>query len=267
MIFAGPAVLRLPFWAWEISYYRLFLALALAVTLVATLIIVRRRGLPWRPSVVTLLSSALGFLVGARLFNVAIRPDLYLAQPWRLTSLDASGLSLYGGLLAAALCAWLVARRVKLDIWRFGDASAPALGLGLAIMRIGCFVNGCCFGKPTHLPWGVDYPLLGNAHLWQMAHGFAGLFEPLAVHPTQLYEAIYALLGAGLALWLHGRKTRPGTPLLVFILWLTTFRLANHFLRALPYDPLVTNIVYPAFYMAIILVCIGLLYKKRPLES
>lgn len=263
MILTGPSSIVIPLVATEISYYRLFVFLALITTLAIALWLVKRRGLPWRTSIVALASSALAFLVGARLFNALIRPELYLTQPWRLFSLDATGFSLYGGLLAATLTAWLMARYVRLDIWKFGDAAAPALGIGLAVMRIGCFLNGCCFGKPTDLPWGVSYPLFSDAHLWQMAHGLTGPFTIFAIHPTQLYEAIYTLVGAGLALWLYRRKAKAGTPLLVFIFWLTCFRLANHFLRALPYDALVTNVIYPAFYVAIILVCFGILYARH----
>ena len=148
------------------------------------------------------------------------------------------------------------------DIWKFADATAPAFGLGLAIMRIGCFLNGCCFGKPTDLPWGINYPLFGDAHLWQMAHGLTEPFAILPVHPTQLYEAIYSLIGAGLAYWLLRKKLTPGIAALVFAIWLTAFRLANHFLRAFPYSQTVTLYVYPAFYLVIIAMC-GYLLQKR----
>jgi phosphatidylglycerol:prolipoprotein diacylglycerol transferase len=104
------------------------------------------------------------------------------------------GLAYYGGLLVAGPIGMLYARRRGLGVWRTADLVAPLLALGLFFGRIGCFFNGCCYGRPTDLPWGVRFP--GDA---------------AAVHPTQLYEAAGALaLAAALYLGVRPRKRGHG---------------------------------------------------------
>lgn len=262
MIFTGSPTFTIPILVVEISFYRLFLIVALCVTVATATWLIKKSNLDFKRACLTLLTSALAFFAGARLFNLAIRVDLYLEQPWRLWSLDTSDFSLYGGILAAIVAAILMSRFLRLDVWRFGDATAPAFGSGLAVMRIGCYLNGCCFGRPTDLPWGTAYPLFGDTHLWQMAHGLTDPFTVLPVHPTQIYELAYSLVGAALAYWIWRKKTTPGVAVLAFAVWLTTLRLFNHYLRALAYDDAITQIGYPAMYLVILIMGAFLLYKK-----
>jgi phosphatidylglycerol:prolipoprotein diacylglycerol transferase len=86
------------------------------------------------------------------------------------------GLAFYGGLLLAAPVGLWYAHRHKLGVWRIGDLTAPWIMFGLAVGRIGCFFNGCCYGAPSDSSWAVQFPR--HAH---------------PVHPTQLYEAVAAL--------------------------------------------------------------------------
>ncbi len=88
------------------------------------------------------------------------------------------GLAYYGGLIAAAPVGIWYATKKKLGGLRIADLTSPFIALGLFFGRMGCFLNGCCYGKPTSLPWGVTFPQRGT---------------PPHVHPTQLYEAIGAL--------------------------------------------------------------------------
>src|SRR5262249_54961188 len=88
------------------------------------------------------------------------------------------GLILYGGYVAAIGGGILYVRSKKLPVWRVGDAVAPSMALGVAIGRIGCFLNGCCYGLPTHLPLGVRFP----------AENLASFrFPGQDLHPSQLY--------------------------------------------------------------------------------
>jgi phosphatidylglycerol:prolipoprotein diacylglycerol transferase len=86
------------------------------------------------------------------------------------------GLAFYGGLLLAAPVGLWYAHRHKLGVWRIGDMTAPWIMFGLAIGRIGCFFNGCCFGGESDSWWAMQFPRL-----------------PHPVHPTQLYESVAAL--------------------------------------------------------------------------
>lgn len=87
------------------------------------------------------------------------------------------GLTFYGGLVLAAPTGIWYARRKKLGMWRVADVTAPVLMLALAFGRIGCFLNGCCYGKPTSSWIGVKFP-----------------GHPLPLYPTQLYSSLNALV-------------------------------------------------------------------------
>lgn len=87
------------------------------------------------------------------------------------------GLAYYGGFLFAAPIGLWYARRKQLGVWRIADLVSPMIALGLAFGRVGCFLNGCCYGKPCTSAWCVRFPVTATA-----------------VHPTQLYEAAGALL-------------------------------------------------------------------------
>lgn len=88
------------------------------------------------------------------------------------------GLAYYGGFVLAVPVGLWYAKKRQLGIWRVADLVAPTIAFGLFFGRMGCFLNGCCYGAPTDLPWGVDFPqVAGHGH----------------VHPTQLYEAIGSL--------------------------------------------------------------------------
>ena len=92
-------------------------------------------------------------------------------------------------------------------MWKIADNIVLYVGVSVVIARIGCFLNGCCFGVVSNLPWAVRYPLFSEAHLYQISRGQTNLLVPLPVHPTQLYEALGVLVSVVLALWV--RKARP----------------------------------------------------------
>src|SRR5271157_1352093 len=138
----------------------------------------------------------LGAILGARLLYVATfwrkefagGPLLEVFAIWR------GGLVFYGGLAGAALAFVLYARARKLAFWKLADILAPSIALGYVFGRIGCLLNGCCYGRACHLPWAIRFP-----------GGNAANAPTFPVHPTQLYEAFLNLgLFAALA-WFHGR--------------------------------------------------------------
>jgi phosphatidylglycerol:prolipoprotein diacylglycerol transferase len=105
------------------------------------------------------------------------------------------GLAYYGGFVAAAAFAYYWVRKHDLGWWRTADLASPGIMLGLFWGRLGCFLNGCCYGKPTTSALGVVF-LRGGAAWHQQVD--AGLIKEtqaaLAVHPTQLYESAACLL-------------------------------------------------------------------------
>lgn len=115
--------------------------------------------------------------IGARLFYVIENLSYYLAEPLKIFALWEGGLIFYGGAIAAFLGFALLMRKKKWPFWKTLDFVAPYGALTHAFGRLGCFLNGCCFGKACDLPWAVRFPELSYA-----------------VHPTQLYEAFYDLV-------------------------------------------------------------------------
>ena len=120
----------------------------------------------------------IGGLVGARLFYVVTHlaefSDRWTAvfNPFHSGFVGIAGMNVYGGVLLAIVGSYVYCRIRKLSVLEIFDYFAPTLGIGLFLTRIGCFLNGCCFGTPCHLPWAVEFPpgsipysVYGHEHL------------------------------------------------------------------------------------------------------
>ena len=168
------------------------------------------------------LAVALG-IVGARVRYVYERWDTFVAAAHgdRATALlamadfDSGGAVWYGGVILATLGIGFYVARRGVGILSFADAAAPALLAGLAVGRIGCLVNGCCYGAPSGLPWAIP-----------CAH-----YPGQLVHPTQAYESLAcAAMAAGLW-WLWGRRRRDGQVAFAAVVGYTIWRFCNEALR------------------------------------
>jgi phosphatidylglycerol:prolipoprotein diacylglycerol transferase len=144
------------------------------------------------------------------------------------------------------------------------DASAPAIGVGIALARLGCFLNGCCFGRVTAGPLGIVFP--GGSPPWfaQLADGRITLLDAtLPVYPTQLFELAGALAGSALAVWILTRGARDGTAFLAFAAWFSAVRWANWLVRVPASSFAGPSWMYPALYAALIAVCVTLIIVRR----
>jgi phosphatidylglycerol---prolipoprotein diacylglyceryl transferase len=138
-------------------------------------------------------------IIGSRVLYVASYwNEAFAGKPWwEMFMIHRGGLVFYGGLIGATIGGIVYARIRNLPIWKMADILAPSIALGYAFGRIGCFLNGCCYGQVCAWPWAVHYPFGHETH-------------PHGVHPTQLYDSILSLgLYAGLA-WLFSRKRFDG---------------------------------------------------------
>ncbi len=121
-------------------------------------------------------------LVGAKLLLFFVDFDHFTEDPTELWTLLRSGGVFYGGFLLAVGVAFWYMKRHAMPLWTNCDAFAPGIALGQAVGRVGCLLAGCCYGKPTDLPWAVTFtdPLAAS-----------NVGTPLGVslHPTQLYES------------------------------------------------------------------------------
>lgn len=167
----------------------------------------------------------------------------YLFNAWQLVVLRAragavdtllwTGIHAPGAILGLVVSAPFVVRRYGVPLGRFGDALTPTVGLGIAIARIGCFLNGCCYGTPCAWPWCVAFP--EPANVWDF-HRALRLIAPDAtysapVHPLPLYFSAVGLVILAVAFWLHPRKRYDGQVALVALLLFSVTSLALEDLR------------------------------------
>lgn len=217
-----PELIRIG--SFPINTYGVFLAIAFLCAIVITSRLAERDGLPrekiWDLSLWMLLAA----LVGSKLLMLFTEPE-YRAQPWQLLSLDflRSGGVFYGGLLGAVIAGYLLIKRYKLPWWQTADACAPGIAIGNFFGRQGCFAAGCCWGKPTSLPWGVKFTELG--------HEITGVPIDTHLHPTQLYESFAMLLVFLFLLWLHKHKRFSGQVILAYALLYSVIRFSIEFVR------------------------------------
>jgi len=145
----------------------------------------------------------LSAIIGARLFFV-FQPTEWTTHfsrtPLEILRIWNGGLTFYGGLLACFVAVPFVFRHHKMPFWPVADCFAPSVAIGHGIVRLGCFMNGCCYGKPA--TWGIVMPEV----------------DALARQPSQLYESGAGILIFGFVLWLHPRRRFNGQTILSYLL-------------------------------------------------
>jgi phosphatidylglycerol:prolipoprotein diacylglycerol transferase len=162
-----------------------------------------------------------GAILGARIVYVTTYwKEEFAGQP--LTEIFAvwnGGLVYYGGLVGAAAAGFIYIRWKKLPLWKTADVFAPSIALGSVFGRVGCLLNGCCYGRPTDVPWAIRFPTDSYAWSQQLHAGLIGANDPsLPVHPTEIYDA---LLNLGLYIflaWLFRRKRFDGQVFATFLI-------------------------------------------------
>lgn len=160
-------------------------------------------------------------ILGARIFYVVQFFDRYRNNLLDIIRIDQGGLVYYGGFILAFASLIVYSRIAKIDIVRMFDGFAPTIAVAHACGRIGCFLNGCCYGKPTELFFGVNYPAGSEA---------ARRYGEAALHPVQLYEAGENLLCAVFYFYLV-RKAPRGVAASAYLLTYGVLRFINEFAR------------------------------------
>ncbi len=209
--------------------YGLLVAMGVFIGLMVAAKLSERQGLDpekaWNLGIIAILSA----LVGAKILYVINDWSYYTSHPgeiFSLSTLQAGGV-FYGGLIAAlAASVWYI-RRNRMPVLRTSDAFAPGLALGHVFGRFGCFAAGCCYGKPTSVPWGVKFTN-------PLAYLNSGTPLNVQIHPTELYEAAVELLNFFILLWIFKRKSFEGQ---VIGTYLVLYGVARFFLEFLRADP------------------------------
>jgi phosphatidylglycerol:prolipoprotein diacylglycerol transferase len=155
--------------------YGFFLALAFAAAIQLGHFIFTRQGYDAEMLGNLYLAVILSSIAGARLTYVALEWDRFSQNPLLIFLIWRGGLVFYGGLVGGFLGGLGYALWAKQDPWTMADVAAPCIVLGHILGRVGCYLNGCCFGVPTKTGWGCVFP--NTAHDMELRH------------PTQLYEA------------------------------------------------------------------------------
>jgi phosphatidylglycerol:prolipoprotein diacylglycerol transferase len=172
---------------WPVYAYGVLLAVAYLVALQLAVYRARQRGLDGTKIMDLGIYLIIAALVGAKLMLVVVDFKYFVRQPAELLSLVRAGGVFYGGLIAALVVALWLVRRYGFSIWTAADLFAPGIALGHVIGRLGCLLAGCCYGRPTSMPWGITFSNPVSA---------ANVGTPLGIplHPTQLYDAGAELL-------------------------------------------------------------------------
>jgi len=149
-----------------------------------------------------------GSIVGARaLYVISYWERDFAGESWvKILKIREGGIVFYGGLIGATLAMLIYLRWKKLPMLKFADALAPSISLGHIFGRLGCLMNGCCYGRPTDLPWAIHF----------QDHETRGV----GVHPTQIYEAVLNLGLYGALAWLYRKKKFDGQ---IFALYLMSY--------------------------------------------
>lgn len=191
----------------EVRWYGIMVVLAIVAVIAISLLEAKRVGLAEDHIYNMGLWAIIGGILVSRLFHVIDKWDYYMANPAQIVRFE--GLTVYGAVIGALLAVLLYCWVKKISFWQVGDVVAPGAIMGQAIGRIGCFLNGCCYGLPTSLPWGVVYTNPGS---------YCPLNEQF--QPTQIYHMLWNLIAFGI-LWSLRRRLKPQGSL--FLLYLALY--------------------------------------------
>jgi phosphatidylglycerol:prolipoprotein diacylglycerol transferase len=126
------------------------------------------------------------------------------------------GLVYYGGLIGSILGCLLYTGLKKIPVWKISDALAPSIALGYVFGRIGCLLNGCCYGHACDLPWAIHFPVGHETY-------------PQGVHPTQIYDSLLNLVLYAALAWMYRRKKFDGQ---IFALYLMCYAVTRSIVEA-----------------------------------
>ncbi|MFA7244750.1 MAG: prolipoprotein diacylglyceryl transferase family protein [Candidatus Magasanikbacteria bacterium] len=198
----------------EIPSYSFFVLLGLIVGLIYYYFAAKKENNLNDNSIYILVAGLLGGVIGAKLPILIINFPLILENNFNL-ALILSGRTITGGLLGGTLTIWYVKKKLGIKEKK-GNLFAPGIALGVAIGRIGCFLEGCCYGIATNLPWGVNFG------------------DGINRHPTQIYEIIFMTLLFFVLLY----KKKTAQPGYLFYLLMNSyfiFRFFEEFIRDNPH--------------------------------
>ncbi|MBN1690371.1 MAG: prolipoprotein diacylglyceryl transferase [Dehalococcoidia bacterium] len=204
---------------YEVRWYILMLSMAILLPPVIFAVLARKEGMGWahifRLSVWWI---AVG-LIGARLFYLLENWQFFMGHTDKIFGL--AGERMYGGILGVILVSWVYSRIAGLSFLRISDLIIPGGVLAMVIARIGCTLNGCCYGEACDLPWAIVYTAPDSR---------APLHTP--IHPFQIYQILWFAVMAVVIWTLLGKTHITGLVTLTYWVMLAVGDLLTRFLRA-----------------------------------
>jgi len=210
-----PVLLKIG--AFTVFSYGFMVALAFLSGIFLAAWLAKRENIPSERIFDLALYVLLSSIIGARIFYVIEFRRDYITNPISALFIWQGGLVFYGGLLFAIAAIFIYAKISNIPVFKLLDIITPATAIGYAIGRIGCFLNGCCYGIETCVPWAVKFP------------NIAGLR-----HPTQIYASAAGLLICGLLLFLFGKKRFAGQIFTIGLILYSVYRFLIEFIRVNP---------------------------------
>jgi len=187
--------------SFTIHWYGVMIALAFLAGLWTATRRARRENIPGEKIADVVLWLMIGSIIGARFVYVTTYwKDEFADQPLsEIFMIQHGGLVYYGGLIGAILATYIYLRWKKMPLWKTADVLAPSIALGNVFGRIGCLLNGCCYGRACSLPWAIRFPADNPLHP-----------PTTPVHPTEIYDALDNYLLYLLLAWLFRHKKFDG---------------------------------------------------------
>lgn len=175
-----------------------------------------------------------GAVLGARaLYVISYWKERFADEPiWEIFMIQHGGVVFYGGLIGAFVSSITFISLRKLPLWKVSDVLAPSIPLGYVFGRLGCLMNGCCYGRECHLPWAIHFPVDAYTGVPHETKG-------MPVHPTQIYDSLLSLGFYLFLAWLYRRKKFDGQ---VFAAYLIGYALLRSFVEYFRGD-------YPVHYL------------------
>ncbi|MGE3063015.1 MAG: prolipoprotein diacylglyceryl transferase [bacterium] len=215
----------------------------------------------------------IGGIAGARIWFVAENFYVYKNDILAILKVWEGGMVFYGGFIGGFLAGLVYLKRNHLDIEQVGDITIPAFSLGIFIGRIGCFLNGCCYGKVSY-SCGVSFPKDSPAYFEQMSSGAIPHNAPssLPVIPTQLIESFSCLIIFVLLIYMYNRRKFKGEIFYSFFVLYGTERFLLDYLRFYSKEAMIFKIFSLSQVTSLILIISGFLmllssYKRNKAKA
>jgi len=250
--------------SFPIHSYGVMIAVAFLAGLWTATLRAKREKIPAEKIADATLWLMIGAILGARIVYVTTYwHEEFAGQPvWNIFKIWQGGLVYYGGLIGAILAGGFYIHWKKMPFWKTADVFAPSIALGSFFGRAGCLLNGCCYGKPTDLPWAIQFPNGSYAWQQQFQQGLPGVgpdTPSLPVHPTEIYDGLLNLALYFFLAWLFRRKKFDGQ---IFATYLLCYAIMRGFVEHFRGD--YTNLHYhlgltPAQWIGVPMFIIGLI--------